>query len=124
MFYCAGKDATTWNIGDLSNWDTSKVASMSYMFYQAGRNATTWSSIGTLKIYNTSLPSLFRNCTKAKATLDIYGNPSTYSNAFNGAATASEALITVNYKNTTTNIDNIIATKSSTSNVVKGSLLD
>ena len=37
------------------------------------------------------------------------------------AVTTSGSLITVNYKSSVTNINNIIATKSSSSNVVKGS---
>ena len=65
---------------------------------------------------------------KAKATLNIYSNPASgtsgYDQAFTSAATASGALITVNYASTTTNIDNIIGTKSATSNVVKGVQLD
>ena len=123
MFYQAGYNATTWNIGDLSNWDTSKVTNMSTMFYNAGSRATTWNSIGTLKVYATNIARMFYSCGKAKATLNIYSNPTSYDSAFSGA-TDSSALITVNYSSATTNIDNIIATKTSNSNVVKGSQLD
>ena len=123
MFYQAGYNATTWNIGDLSNWDTSKVTNMSTMFYNAGSRATTWNSIGTLKVYATNIARMFYSCGKAKATLNIYSNPTSYDSAFSGA-TDSSALITVNYSSATTNIDNIIATKSSNSNVVKGIQLD
>ncbi|MBR1385425.1 MAG: BspA family leucine-rich repeat surface protein [Bacilli bacterium] len=123
MFQDAGRSASTWNIGDLSNWDTSKVTTMNQMFYYAGSNATTFNSIGTLKVYDASITNMFTYSKKAKATLSIYSNPTTYTGAFNNAATDSSALITVNYSSTTTNIDYIIATKSSNSNVVKGSLL-
>ena len=127
MFFGAGYNAAVWDIGNLSDWDTSNVVNMNRMFYNAGRNATTWQSIGTLKVYATNIANMFYNCPKATAVLNIYSNPesgySGYNSAFYNAATASGALITVNYANTTTNIDSIIATKSSTSNVVKGSVL-
>ena len=123
MFNAAGCDATNWSIGDLSNWDTSSVTNMSTMFSSAGRNATTWSSIGTLKVYATDITNMFLYCEKAKATFNIYSNPTSYSSAFANAATASDALITVNYSSATTNIDDIIATGSG-GNVVKGVQLD
>ena len=47
MFSSAGRNATTWSVGDLSGWDTSSVTNMSRMFNSAGRNATTW-DIGNL----------------------------------------------------------------------------
>ena len=79
-------------------------------------------------MYATNIYGMFSDCPKAKATLNIYSNPASgssgYNNAFTGAATDSSALITVNYSSATTNIDDIIATKSSNSNVVKGSQLD
>jgi hypothetical protein len=56
--------------------------------------------------------------------LNIYSNPSTYSNAFVTSATVSGSQITVNYSRSTTRINNIINTKSSNSNVVKGVQLD
>ena len=94
------------------------------MFSYAGRNVTTWNSIGALKVYATNIYRMFYDCPMAKATLNIYSNPTNYSGAFYNAATNSSALITVNYSSATTNIDNIVATKSSNSNVVKGVQLD
>ena len=127
MFNCSGYVATTWSIGDLSNWDTSKVTNMATMFNNAGSVATTWNSIGTLKIYATNIQQMFNACSKAKATLNIYSNPENtstgYRNVFNGAATGTGALITVNYSSATTNIDGIVATGSG-GNVVKGVQLD
>ena len=127
MFSRAGYSATTWNIGNLSAWDTSNVKNMNNMFSYAGYNATTWNSIGTLKVYETNITSMFYNCKNAKATLNIYNDPSSsyyYASAFRDAATVLESGITVNYMSTITNIDAIIATKSSNSNVVKGVQLD
>ena len=124
MFRYTGERTTTWGIGDLSNWNTSKVTDMREMFNHAGENSTTWNSIGTLKVYTTNIYAMFMNCPNAKATLNIYGNPTSYVDVFSEAATASGSGITVNYSNATTNIDNIIETKSSNSNVVKGTLLN
>ena len=124
MFYGAGYSATNWSIGNLSNWNTSNVTSMNSMFQNAGYNATTWNSIGTLKTYADNIGYIFYQCPNAKASLNIYNNPSYYGKAFESAATVEGSGITVNYKSTTTNIDNIIATKSDNSNVVKGSQLD
>jgi hypothetical protein len=124
MFYQAGFEAETWQIGDLSSWDTSKVTDMSYMFDGAGRNSTTWHSIGVLKVYATNISNMFNNAISAQATLNIYSNPTSYQNAFYLASEQNGGLITVNYSSATTNIDNIIATKSYSSNVVKGVQLD
>ena len=82
------------NINALSSWDTSSVTNMGYMF---------------------------QGCSKASGTIQILGNPTSYSGAFRNAAIESGAQIIVNYGSGTTNIDAIIATKSTTSNVVKGS---
>ncbi len=124
LFYYAGYNATTWSIGDLSGWDTSKVTTMIQMFAYAGYNATTWNSIGTLKVYATNLINMFRYCRNAQATLNIYSNPTSYNSALSYSATLPGSGITVNYSSNTTNIDNIIATKTSDSNVVKGVQLD
>ena len=124
MFWSAGYWVSTFNIGDLSNWDTSKVTNMSNMFNGAGEGASTWNNIGTLKVYATDIGSMFKNCHAVKATLNIYSNPTTYTTAFQSAATWNGSGITVNYSSSTTNIDSIIATKSSSSNVVKGTQLN
>ncbi len=124
MFNSAGYLSTTWNVGDLSSWDTSQVTDMYSMFSYAGYGATTWNSIGTLKVYATNMSYMFSNCKNAKATLNIYSNPTTYTSAFSSAAFVQGSGITVNYSSATTNIDAIIATKSSVSNVVKGDQLD
>ena len=123
MFNSAGYNATTIDL-NLGDWDTSNVTTMRNMFNYAGRNATTWNIMGTLNVYNANINQLFDNCKSAKATLNIYGNPTSYSGAFLNAATTTGSGITVNYSSATTNINAIIATKSSNSNVVKGSQLD
>ena len=124
MFANSGHNATTWNIGDLSNWNTSNVTNMISMFEGAGYNATTWNNIGTLKVYANNINGFAKNCPNIKGTLNIYSNPTNYENAFNSASTKEGSGIVVNYSDETANIDNIIATKSSNSNVVKGVILD
>ena len=43
MFYNTGYMANVFDVGNLSNWNVSNVTNMSNMFFHAGRNATTWS---------------------------------------------------------------------------------
>ena len=124
MFGGDASNASSFNIGNLSNWDTRKVTNMSYMFSNAGGSNTTWNDIGTLKIYATNTSYLFNNSVNAKATINIYSNPTTYTRTFGNAATKTGSGITVNYNSSTTNIDNIIATKSYNSKITKGSQLD
>ena len=124
MFSSTGRNATLWSVGDLSSWNTSSVTNMNSMFNSAGDNATTFNSIGTLKVYTENINKMFNNAKKFKGTINIYSNPTNYTDAFKGSASGSGAGITVNYASTTTNIDSIIATKSNNSNVVKGSQLD
>ncbi len=122
MFESAGLSAKYFSIGNLSNWNTSKVTDMDDMFNSAGCYATTWNDIGTLKVYADSVDSFISAIHGAKATINIYSNPTIYYNAFRGTATTQNAIVTVNYSSTTTNIDNIIATRSN-SRVVKGSVI-
>ena len=124
MFYNSGLYSSTWSIGNLSNWNTSSVTIMDSMFSNAGFNATTWNSIGTLKVYATNIMNMFKMCANAKGTLNIYSTPTAYNNIFVGTSTKQGSGITVNYSSATTNIDNIIATKSNNSNVVKGAQLN
>ena len=123
MFENSGYNSTTWNIGDLSRWDTSKVTDMLGMLEKAGRNATTWNSIGSLNVHANIIRGIMYDCPNAKVTINIYSNPGNYAYAFGSAATVEGSGIVVNYSENTTRIDNIIATKSDTSNVTKGSLL-
>ena len=123
MFYITGVKADSF-ILDLSKWDTSKVKNMYAMFHAAGQNATTWTSIGKLNVHANNIQSMFQSASNAKATLNIYNNPTSYSQAFYEASTKSESEIVVNYKNVVTNINNIINTKSNNSNVIKGNLIN
>ena len=123
LFSNSGKSARTWSIGDLSNWNLN-IRNSGSLFFNAGAEATTWNSIGTLNVYATDISWLFKGCHNAKATINLYNNPTSYNMAFDGSSTIDGSGIVVNYVDSVTNIDNIIATKSSTSNVTKGVILN
>lgn len=76
--------------------------------------------VTTNKLINTI--AMFKNCTKVTCTLIIHNDFITnYSEMFKGAATASTAKITVNYKSDgKASATRIVTTKDSTSNVVLG----
>jgi hypothetical protein len=40
MFYDAGQEATTWDIGDISGWDVSNVGENYYSFIKLNENET------------------------------------------------------------------------------------
>ena len=123
MFYYTGRNATSFSLGNLSNWNTSNVGNMSYMFSYAGRYASTFTSLGTLKVYGYNVSNMFYYCYYCKATLNVYNNPSSYDSMFSQASRASGSSITVNYRSSVSNIDAMIATKSSSSNIIKGSVI-
>lgn len=52
MFNSAGENARYWNIGDISNWNVDNVISMRNMFAKAGTNAEFW-NIGDISKWNT-----------------------------------------------------------------------
>ena len=60
MFAGVGLSASTWSIGDLSDWDVSSVTNMSSMFYSAGIGATIW-DIGDISRWDVSnVTEMFR----------------------------------------------------------------
>ena len=131
MFSQFGMHSKTVTLPDLSNWDTGNVTNMHYMFRYTGGfsnndDSAVWTnSIGTLKVYADDISYIFSYCSGVKATLNIYSNPSTYDFALQGSANQTGSSVTLNYSNVTTNIDNIIATKSNSyQHVTKGQLLD
>ena len=132
MFGCYGSNAQEIVFFDLSNWNTKKVKNMNWMFDRFAFNSETTINIGTLNVYADEIKGMFPSSKNVKATLNIYSNPIYYENRygskndvpFENTATTPNSLITVNYSKNTTNIDDIIATKSENSNVVKGKLLD
>lgn len=134
---------------DLTDFDTSSVTNMSYMFYEC-RNlkAIDLTSCDTSNVEDmeamfrecralseldlshfdiskvTEMYGMFYNCENLSTTIMISYSLSSYSLMFSGAASNSGAKIIVNYTDKTIDIvDDIIATKGSKSNVVKGELV-
>ena len=117
---------------DLSNFNTINVTNMKNMFRDC-------SSLLKLNLSNlnmskvTAMSMMFENCSKLSTTINITNsNITDYISIFSNAATANGAKITVNYiasldviaeGETQSLIDKMISTKSSKSNVVKGSII-
>ena len=109
---------------DLSNFNTANVTSMWSMFeYCESLISMDLSSFNTSNV--TNMQSMFHSCSSLTTTINIMNaNVSDYSSMFSGAATNSGSQITVNYiADASILVDNMIATKSSNSNVVKGSII-
>ena len=112
---------------DLSNFDTSNVTNMRAMF--GGISASGDMHLKEIKVSDkfvtdnvTDMLEMFRLCRYLNFTFNVTGNKVTnYTNIFSNTATDSNAKIVVNYTaETETLVDNMLATKSSGSNVVKG----
>ena len=109
---------------DLSSFNTSGVTNMECMFEKCSSlKGLNLSNFNTSKV--TDMIYMFNGCQKLQTTINIMNaNVTYYICMFEYAATASDAKITVNYiADASTLVDNMIATKSSNSNVVKGSQL-
>ena len=106
---------------DLSSFNTSGVTNMECMFEKCSSlKGLNLSNFNTSKV--TDMIYMFNGCQKLQTTINIMNaNVMYYIGMFEYAATASDAKITVNYiADASTLVDNMIATKSSNSNVVKG----
>ena len=53
MFSGSGPNARVWYVGDLSNWDTSNVTSMQGMFHYAASDSSSW-NVGDIGKWDTS----------------------------------------------------------------------
>ena len=106
---------------DLSSFNATNVIDMKNMFYKC-------KSLITLDLSNfnmanvTDMGSMFHGCSSLTTTINIMSsNVTKYGYMFVDAATKSDSQITVNYiASASTLVDNMIATKSSNSNVIKG----
>ena len=135
---------------DLSNFDTSKVTSMEWMFNWCNNlisiNLSSFNTLNVTNMHNmfryctrltsldlsnfntssvTNMNSMFSNCSKITTTINVMNASVTdYADMFLDSATDSNAQITVNYINDASDlVDQMIATKSSTSNVIKGTVI-
>ena len=106
---------------DVSKWNTSNVTSMSAMFQNCSNLVDldlSESDTGNV----TNMVNMFFHCYNLTTTIPILGNVANYTIMFYNAATQNGAKITVNYTQEISSlVDNMIATKSSNSNLVKGS---
>ena len=111
---------------NLSNFNTANVANMGSMF----SNCSSLTGLD-LSSFNTSnvkwMSNMFEKCTALTTTINITNaNISSYQfdYLFLEAATKSGSQITVNYiSSLSTLVDNMIKTKSTNSNVIKGSII-
>ena len=106
---------------DLNSFNTSNVTYMEGMF--SGCSSLTILGLGSFNTSNvTNMQAMFSGCSKLTTTINMNCSRVTnYSSIFYGAATDPNAKITVNYiAGESTLVDQMIATKSSSSNVVKG----
>ena len=102
-------------------FNTTKVKSMSSMFaFDTRLSILDLSNFNTSQVTDMSI--MFFNCSALSTTINIMSsNITSYAGMFDSAAKESGAQITVNYiADASTLVDNMIATKSKTSNVVKG----
>ncbi len=116
FFYCSSLT----NL-DLSNFDTSQVTTMYSMFIGcSGLTSLNLSNFNTSKV--TTMDSMFSRCNNLTTAILISTIKTTsYSRMFFDFATTEGTQIIVNYTSETSElVDGMIATKSASSNVVKG----
>ena len=119
MMFTSCSSLTSLNV---SNFNTINAINMDQMF----RNCSSLKSLD-LSSFNTAnvtkMSFMFQYCSSLTTTINIMNaNITNYSSMFNNAATASGSQITLNYiADASALVDNMIATKSSNSNVIKGS---
>ena len=109
---------------NLSSFNTSNVVDMRYMFNKCSAlENLDLSSFDTSSVTNTEY--MFNGCNNLSTTITI-SNPNLtgYNSMFTNASIVEGTNITVNYIESTSDlVDLLIATKSSNSNVVKGTLV-
>ena len=109
---------------DLSNFDTSNVTNMQQMFYYCiALKTLNISNFNTSKV--TSMWRMFYSTYYVQATLNVMNqNVSSYDEMFVNCAIAGGGKVTINYvQNAYSLVTNMIATKSDSSNVVRGTVI-
>lgn len=122
MFTFIGSEADEWNFVGLNELDLSKATSM-YSFLHGIADGNSTRNIGTLDVYATNISSIIFGSSRIKGTINIHNNPTSYDRSFEYSATEDGSEIIVNYTSNVTNIDNIINTKSTNSNIIKGEII-
>jgi len=111
---------------NFENWNTVNLTSMNGMFYDCMLlTELDLSGFDTTNV--TDMTNLFHCASNIKTTLTIKNSNTTYENMFGKnswhAATSEGAQIILNYTNDTSSlVDNMIASKPANSNVEKGIL--
>ena len=107
---------------NVSSFNTQNVTKMSYMFYDCQRiTSLNLAGFDTTKVVN--IDHFFDRCTILTTTITIRFSSGTYASMFETAAIYG-GKITVNYTSAASSfVDTLLTTKSSNSNVVKGSLV-
>ena len=123
MFRYAGSTSPKVVIEGLDELDLSHVTNLSEFFEYGPRNDNNVTDLGTIDVYGTNISNIFYYCKSAKVVINLHTKPTSFTYAFNNAATVEGAEIIVNYTADVDNIDEIIATKSNYSNVIKGQLI-
>ena len=129
MFNSTGYSSPTFTLDLGDKFDTSKVVDMNNMFNSTGYSSPTFTldlgdKFDTSKVLN--IFDMFSYTGYSSTNLNISitiknSKIATYTGMFTGVATKTGSKITVNYTTETSDlVDLMIATKSSTSNVVKG----
>lgn len=106
---------------DVSHFNTSNVTNMNRMFDNC--NSLTSLDVSHFNTNNvTDMSYMFYDCSKIKATFNVAKMPTSYTFMCYLAATASGSQITLKYISpvTSADIDTLVATKSSSSNVING----
>ena len=109
---------------DVSNFNFSKITSLnSFVGFCSSLKTINFGDCDLSNIEETSY--MFASCSNLTTTINMTSNNVTkYNDMFYNAATASGAKIIINYTSeNSTLVDNMIATKSDGSNVVKGSVI-
>lgn len=109
---------------DINNFNTSKVTNMVSMFFSCGKLTTLdLRNFDTSKVTNMS--SMFYGCGSLTTTFTIRGTEcTTYDMMFGLSSSQNGAQITLNYTADASDlVDQMIATKSEASQVVKGSIV-
>ena len=70
-----------------------------------------------------SMDELFNHCSSLTGTVTFYNTAEDYDECFYAASTKKGTMLTVNYGSSCSNINKVIKTKSSNSNIVKGKLV-
>ena len=118
-FRYIGHGSESVNIIGLADLDTSNVTDMSEMFFNVDHI-----NLDGFKVHGNTLSNMFNGTNYVNGTITITSNPTTYSSMFYICNEADGYELKVDYKESVTNIDNMIATKGDNSHIIKGDVVN